>query len=90
MLSIFLNILTFVIVIVLCAYYSRVEQKEQEELETTVPLMGKIVLKKEGEVMYSVPYEGIKDFEHVHNAVFVQLLQRKKEGGDWVIEVIPL
>jgi hypothetical protein len=65
------------------------EQEEANEVETEIPPKGRIILKKDGQIMYGVPYEGVYDFDNVHSEVFVQLLQRKKDGGNWVIEVVP-
>ena len=89
MLSIFLNVLAFVAVLVMWVFHSKVEEDTSEEVETEVPKSGKIVLKKDNKMMFSLHYDGLEDFNTVHSAVFVQLLQRKKEGENWIIEVIP-
>jgi hypothetical protein len=88
-LSIFLNILALAVVLVMWLFYNQTEQEEANEVETEIPPKGRIVLKKDGQIMYGVPYEGVYDFDNVHSEVFVQLLQRKKDGGNWVIEVVP-
>ena len=93
----FLNVLAFAAVVVLGLFFcKREEQLDEEQLkdgqlneETEIPKSGKIILKKDDKTMFSLNYNGLDDFGVVHNAVFIQLLQRKKEGEDWIIEVIP-
>ena len=89
MISIFLNIITLIIVMTVWIYSSAVTEKKPEE-ETNLPPKGRIVLNNDGRIMYSMMYDDTEDFDRVYSEVFAQLLQRGKKDENWVIEIIPL